>query len=139
VVAVSAGVLLDRNGRLLLHRRPAGTHHAGRWEFPGGKQEAGETPKGALLRELSEELGIAASAPSLRLAGIVESAVPGRSARKERRRLRILLFTVRRWRGAPRALEGGRLRWCRAATVAALDLAPLDRLLLPQLLQSLRR
>ena len=39
---VTAG-LIRQDGKLLIARRPAGGHLAGLWEFPGGKQEAGET------------------------------------------------------------------------------------------------
>jgi mutator protein MutT len=58
LVHVLAGVLVDCAGRVLLAERPAGKAFAGRWEFPGGKLEAGETPRSALARELQEELGI---------------------------------------------------------------------------------
>ncbi|MBX3208487.1 MAG: (deoxy)nucleoside triphosphate pyrophosphohydrolase [Labilithrix sp.] len=54
---VAAGVVVER-GTVLLSRRKKGTHLAGRWEFPGGKVEAGEDPRAALRRELEEELGI---------------------------------------------------------------------------------
>lgn len=56
-VVVSAGVVIER-GRVLLTQRKAGAHLEGKWELPGGKVEAGEDPRAALVRELDEELGI---------------------------------------------------------------------------------
>lgn len=42
-------------GRVLVTRR---IDPAGKWEFPGGKAEPGESPHAALHRELAEELGL---------------------------------------------------------------------------------
>ena len=47
--------------RLLAARRRRPTNLAGRWEFPGGKIDPGETAEAALARELHEELGITAT------------------------------------------------------------------------------
>jgi 8-oxo-dGTP diphosphatase len=58
-VTVVAAVILE-GGRVLLTQRKSGSHLEGRWEFPGGKVEAGEDPRDALARELREELGIEA-------------------------------------------------------------------------------
>jgi 8-oxo-dGTP diphosphatase len=52
--------VIERNGEILICQRQAGDSHEYKWEFPGGKVEAGETPKQALERELVEELGIQA-------------------------------------------------------------------------------
>jgi len=56
-IIVVAAVIVDA-GRVLVTRRPEGSHLAGRWEFPGGKVEPGEAPRDALVRELREELGV---------------------------------------------------------------------------------
>ena len=56
VKVVAAIILVD--DQILLSRRPQHKHQGGKWEFPGGKQEAGETAIQALKRECYEELGI---------------------------------------------------------------------------------
>ncbi|NMB55929.1 MAG: NUDIX domain-containing protein [Leptolinea sp.] len=56
-ITVTAGVL-RRGNTVLLSRRPANGLLGGLWEFPGGKQEPGESLPDCLARELREELGI---------------------------------------------------------------------------------
>lgn len=53
---VTAAVI-ERGGRILLAQRKGGAL-AGKWEFPGGKLEPGETPEACLRRELMEEFGV---------------------------------------------------------------------------------
>ncbi len=55
---VAVGVISNAEGKLLISQRGAALAWGGLWEFPGGKLEAGETPRQALDRELQEELGI---------------------------------------------------------------------------------
>lgn len=60
---VSAGLVWLTTEQVLLQRRsPAAAHGAGALEFPGGKVEPGEHPRGALVRELAEEWGDEATA-----------------------------------------------------------------------------
>jgi mutator protein MutT len=51
--------VIEREGCLLIARRPAHKHLPLKWEFPGGKVEPGENPAGAIVREIREELGCA--------------------------------------------------------------------------------
>ena len=58
MIEVSAGVVFDREGRILICQRGEGRNNAHLWEFPGGKLEPGESPAQCLVRELMEELSL---------------------------------------------------------------------------------
>jgi 8-oxo-dGTP diphosphatase len=129
-IAVVAGALVRGDGQCLMHRRPEGKHHAGLWEFPGGKVELGEMPATALVRELAEELGIACDTDDLVPCGFAESSGdPGGPA------LVLLLYRLSAWHGEPQALEGGAVGWFRPAEIAALPKPPLDAQLAERLFQ----
>ena len=64
-IEVVAAVIFDEK-KILVSQRDGGDM-AGRWEFPGGKIEAGETHEQALKREIMEELGIIISVDSFLL------------------------------------------------------------------------
>jgi A/G-specific adenine glycosylase len=55
---VTAGIIWREDGRFLIAQRPFEGLLGGLWEFPGGKQEAGETLPETLRREIEEELAI---------------------------------------------------------------------------------
>ncbi len=125
---VVAAALFDRAVRVLMHQRPLAKHHGGLWEFPGGKVENGESPEAALARELAEELGIAVDSRDLeRVAFATGPLERGDGA------LVILLYSCRKWQGDPRAIEGEAIAWLDPRACNALDLAPLDRVLLADL------
>ena len=57
MVLVTAAIIIN-NGLILIAQRDNNQKLAGKWEFPGGKIEPGETPEECLKREINEELGI---------------------------------------------------------------------------------
>jgi 8-oxo-dGTP diphosphatase len=111
--------MIDGDGRILLQRRAVGREMAGLWEFPGGKVEAGERPEAALVRELAEELGIEADEAAL---------VPGpfASANNGGRRMLLLLYLCREWRGDPQALDADALCWVDFNNMKRLAMPPAD-------------
>lgn len=119
---------LRRDDRWLMQRRPAHKAHGGLWEFPGGKVEPGEAPAAALVRELAEELGIAAEVDACRPLCFAE--VPRDSGGT----LLMLLYVVERWTGEPRALEADALVWDTPAALARLPMPPVDVQLVARML-----
>jgi 8-oxo-dGTP diphosphatase len=55
---VAVGVVENKQGQVFICQRSGSQHQPGKWEFPGGKVEAGESLPEALTRELDEEIGI---------------------------------------------------------------------------------
>ena len=115
---VVAGALFDAEGRVLIAQRPAGKALAGRWEFPGGKVDMGESEHAALRRELREELGIEviAARPFMRLAHAYQD-----------RDVELSLWIVERFAGEPRSLDAQALKWVSPAALAAEDILEADQ------------
>ena len=124
VVLVVAVALIDPDGRILLALRPEGKSLAGLWEFPGGKVETGETPEAALIRELSEELGIETKSSCL-------APLTFASHSYEDFHLLMPLFACRRWQGIPSPKEGQNLAWVRAGDLRNYPMPPADIPLIP--------
>ena len=125
-VLVSAVALVDADGRVLLSRRPEGRPMAGLWEFPGGKVEPGETPEEALIRELTEELGICTIESCL-------APLTFASHNYDDFHLLMPLFACRRWEGTPRPREGQELKWVRPEKLREHPMPPADIPLIPAL------
>ena len=85
---------------------------AGLWEFPGGKGEAGESPQGALTRELVEELGVTVTEDRLTAFSFASHAY-------EKFHLLMPVFLVREWSGEIEAREGQQLAWVSAEEIGS--------------------
>ncbi|GGO85255.1 hypothetical protein GCM10012280_18620 [Wenjunlia tyrosinilytica] len=93
---------------------------AGRWEFPGGKVEPGESPEEALTRELREELGIEVQ---------VGAQLEGESVLRPGLVLRF--WTAQLVSGEPRPLQDhDALKWLSAGQLDHVDWLPQDRVVL---------
>jgi 8-oxo-dGTP diphosphatase len=114
-----------RDGKVLVACRGEGLHLAGRWEFPGGKVETGETPAAAARRELAEETGLR----SARLEPLVVvvhdyAELP----------LRFHVFLAREWEGEAQLGGPRELTWMEPAGLDQLDMPEANR----QMLRALR-
>jgi A/G-specific adenine glycosylase len=126
---VVAAAVIERRGRFLMTRRPAGTHLEGCWEFPGGKCEAGESRPACLRRELREELDVDAIVE--RRVMVTRHEYPDRTVELHFYRCAIA--------GTPRPLLGQALAWVTRNELAVLPLPPADSRLVRLLTRRARR
>lgn len=125
MIEVVAAVI-ERNGEILIARRPPGTHLAGFWEFPGGKPGPGESLEQALRREIAEELGTDATVGAL--VETVDWVYPDKRVR--------LHFFHCAVTGEPRPLEGQEVLWVKPEELARYEFPPADTALIARLARS---
>ncbi len=110
---VTAG-LLWKEGKVLITKRPQGSHLAGFWEFPGGKQEPGESLEECLQREIMEELAVDVK---------VDEHLLQVDHDYDTKSISLHLFQCSRMRGEPRPIGCDVMAW--------VDPEDLDRYKLP--------
>ncbi|PRY28266.1 8-oxo-dGTP diphosphatase [Pseudosporangium ferrugineum] len=121
-VIVAAVIVMD--GRVLACERSAPPEVAGRWEFPGGKVEPGETDAEALARECAEELGV-----RVEVGARVGPDVPLAHGRAV---LRVFAVTLRDG-DVPRALEHADMRWLAVDELNSVPWLPADEPIVAEL------
>ena len=111
-IQVAVGVVFSPNGEVLVGQRVVRDMYFAKWEFPGGKLEAGESVESALKREFAEEVGIAIqhSEPLL----LLDHDYPDRQ-------VRLHVHIVQRYHGEVQALEGQALKWVALPELDDLD------------------
>jgi 8-oxo-dGTP diphosphatase len=119
VLVIVAIALVDGNGHVLVQLRPDNARMPGLWEFPGGKVESGESTARALVRELSEELGIEVCETDL-------APLTFSSTFVEDSALVILLYTASAWVGEPKPLWAKAIQWVAPAQLRTLAMPPAD-------------
>ena len=117
-IVVSIALINEAN-EILLSKRPNNKHLAGFWEFPGGKVESGETPEGALIREIKEELNIDINDKCIAPLSFSEFDY-------KEFQLLLLLYVCRRWEGEPKSMENNELKWVEPNMLRKYKMPPAD-------------
>lgn len=100
-IHVAVGVI-KRGSFVFISKRPDALHQGGRWEFPGGKVEAGESVEQALARELKEEVDLTVTNAKPML--VLEYDYP-------EKRVKLDVWLVEDPQGDGQGLEGQQVAW----------------------------
>jgi 8-oxo-dGTP diphosphatase len=125
---VTAAIILNDH-KVLIARRAAGENQAGKWEFPGGKIEAGETPQECLRREIKEELDVEIEVLDFFAASTHISSSGS---------IKLLAYWCRWLAGEFSLKVHSHIEWVDCEGLAAYDFAPADRPLVKKLRENCR-
>lgn len=117
-LTVTCAVMIT-GGALFIAKRPWGSHLSGMWELPGGKAEAGESPRECLSRELREELNIHVKPGNLEYFDEVFYEYGNM-------RLRLVGFTVGAYSGKVQLNEHTDACWAPIKSLETFQFAPAD-------------
>lgn len=127
ILQIAVGIIRNDAGEIYITQRAADAHMANKWEFPGGKIEAGETAEEAMIRELEEEVGITASEPQL--FDKLEYEFPDRH-------ITLWFWLVENWQGEPWGKEGQPGRWVAQSALVAEEFPPANAPIIEKLVQT---
>lgn len=114
---VTAAAII-KGGKLLIAQRQAGSHMAYKWEFPGGKLEAGESPEECIVREIKEELDM-----DIAVSDIYKVVM----FKYEEKDILLLCYLCKRIKGEGKTLECNDFRWIGRDELDAYDYVPADK------------
>ena len=117
---VCAAIIREK-GKILVSSRPEGKAAAGKWEFPGGKVEPGESFGACIIREMQEELGLAVL--PLDVVFDIIHHYPAGAIRL------VFLRCLRKNSEEPVAREGQSFRWIPLQEMRDLDFLEADKAL----------
>lgn len=112
-----AAALAIKEGRILLTRRAPGQQLEGFWEFPGGKQECGETIQQCIEREIREELSLSCTAKQIFTESLYRYAGGA---------IKLIGVSVELGNEQPKLSVHDRVAWVPIADILSYELAPAD-------------
>lgn len=125
-IVVVAAAILQQDEKILLTRRKLDVHQGGLWEFPGGKQEVGETLEQCLRRELKEEIDIEVG--DLKIFSTFRHRYPEKE-------VELHFFSCSMYEGSPKPIECLEVAWVTKADLPFYDFPAADQPVLQEIIQ----
>jgi 8-oxo-dGTP diphosphatase len=128
-VEVVAAIVVDSQHRILMAQRSDWQHQGGKWEFPGGKIESGETHMQALARELKEEVDVQIDQQACELFKAVHHDYSDKQ-------VSLYFYLVKGFSGTAKGLEGQPVMWVNAQTLPQMAIPDANQAIADALLQA---